>query len=252
MATGIACRLHGANLRRIIMLETPGPLAVRRLVSFCEAVHDKRMTVEGIEAVRVDKDTGALSAWDQGKIAVLIDPMGEAVARMKPDVFIDATMAKRNPGTTMEDAPLVIALGPGFTAGKDCHAVIETNRGHNLGRILYTGAAEKNTGIPGSISGYTTERVLRSPEVGIFVTNRQIGDMIHRGDIIGTVDSATITAEIDGILRGLIRPGSLVTQGLKVGDIDPRGMPGYCITISEKARSLGGAVLEAILAAFNR
>ena len=250
-ATGVACRLYRANFKRILMLETPSPLAVRRQVSFCEAIHDKNMTVEGIESVRIDGEDELAAAWAAGKVAVRVDPQGESVARCKPDVFIDATLAKRNLGISITDAPLVIGLGPGLTAGTDCHVVIETNRGHDLGRVISTGMAEPNTGIPGTIAGYTAERVLRAPTEGFFITEKQIGDLVRKNEIIGRVGAAEVAAQIDGVLRGLIRPGSPVKKGLKIGDVDPRGDAGLCSTISEKARALGGAVLEAMLAVYN-
>lgn len=251
-ATGIACRLHRANFTRILMLETPSPLAVRRQVSFCEAIHETSTAVEGVVAVRVIDDFERDAAWGSGKIAVRIDPQGVSLTCCKPDVFIDATLAKRNLGTAITDAPLVIALGPGFTAGTDCHIVIETNRGHDLGRLISSGTAEANTGIPGTIAGYTRERVLRAPADGTFTTEKQIGDPVLQGETIGRVGTVEVTSQIGGVLRGLIRPGSAVRAGLKIGDVDPRGEISYCDTISEKARALGGAVLEAILAAYNR
>ena len=251
MASGIACRLHRANFKRILMLETPCPLAVRRQVSICEAVHEGGMQVEGIHAVLVADHAGLQAAWAAGSIAVRVDPQGESLGWCHADAFIDATLAKRNLGTCITDAPLVIALGPGFLAGRDCHVVIETNRGHDLGRLISAGMAEPNTGIPGTIAGYTRERVLRAPAEGSFLTDRQIGDPISKGEVVGRVGTAEVTSQIDGILRGLIRPGSSVTRGLKIGDVDPRGEAGYCDTISEKARSLGGAVLEALLARYN-
>ena len=251
MATGVACRLFRANFRRILMLETPSPLAVRRRVSFCEAVHERTVSVEGIEAVMVSDEPELQQAWTAGRIAVTVDPRGESIGRYRPDLLIDATLAKRNLGITKADAPLVVALGPGFIAGKDCHVVIETNRGHDLGRLISDGTAEPNTGIPGDIAGYTKERVLRAPADGLFTTGKEIGDPVRKGEVIGRVGTAEATAQIDGVLRGLIRPGSAVSKGLKIGDVDPRGIAGYCDTISEKARSLGGAVLEAILAEFN-
>jgi xanthine dehydrogenase accessory factor len=231
------------------MLETPAPLAVRREVSFCEAVHDGQKSVEGIAAVRIDDGTGLARAWDNGMIAVTVDPQGDTVRRLQPDIFIDATIAKRNLGIAITDAPLVVALGPGFTAGTDCHVVVETNRGHNLGRLITKGQAEPNTGIPGNIAGFTRERVLRAPADGRFCSDKRIGDPVAKGTAIGQVGGRTVVATIDGILRGLIRPGSQVKAGLKIGDIDPRGDATYCHTISEKARALGGSVLEAILAA---
>lgn len=252
MATGVACRLYRSGFRRILMLETHFPLAVRREVSFCEAVHDGRKSVEGIEAVRVDDGAGLASAWEKGLIAVMADPKGDTVRSVQPDIFIDATVAKRNLGVAIADAPLVIALGPGFIAGKDCHLVVETNRGHNLGRLIASGEAEPNTGLPGNICGFTIERVLRAPANGPFITTKQIGDLVIKGEVVGRVGTEAVTAPIDGILRGMIRPGSHVTAGLKIGDIDPRREAAYCHTVSEKARALGGAVLEALLAAYNR
>lgn len=250
-ATGIACRLHGANFKKILMLETSAPLAVRRQASFCEAIHENSMNVEGVAAVKITDKFGLDTAWAAGMIAVLVDPQGESISSLQPDVLIDATLAKRNLGINIADAPLVIALGPGFTAGSDCHVVIETNRGHDLGRLITAGMAQANTSIPGTIAGYTRERVLRSPADGIFITQRQIGDPVGKGEVIGQVGTIEVTSQLDGILRGLIRPGSTVRKGLKIGDVDPRGETGLCTTISEKARALGGAVLEAILAVYN-
>ncbi len=206
MATGVASRLFRSNMKRILMLETAAPLAVRRSVSFCEAVREQTIVVEGIEAVRVDNDAGIVEAWRTGKISVRVDPQSESILRYKPDILVDAILAKRNVGTSIRDAPLVIALGPGFIAGKDCHIVVETNRGHNLGRLITSGAAEANTGIPGNIGGFSKERVLRSPADGLFVTQKRIGDAVYEREVIGHVGNAQVYAEIDGILRGLIKP----------------------------------------------
>lgn len=252
MATGVACRLYRANFTRILMLETSSPLAVRRRVSFCEAVHDRSTTVEGVEAVRIDAEFELIGVWEAKKIAVLVDPKGYSIERLHPDVLIDATLAKRNLGIFRADAPLVVALGPGFVAGTDAHVVIETNRGHDLGRLIYAGEAEANTGIPGDIGGYTKERIIRAPADGVFRVEKQIGDLVSKGELIGSIGASEICAPLDGVLRGLIRPDSVVTTGLKIGDVDPRGDASYCDTISEKARSLGGAVLEAILANYNQ
>ena len=163
MATGVASRLFRAHLGRILMLETQSPLAIRRRVCFCEAIHDHTKVVEGIAAVRAADEHEVLDAWRAGKIAVRSDPDGNSVRELKPEVLIDATLAKRNLGISVRDAPLVVGLGPGFTAGRDCHVVVETNRGHNLGRVITKGSAEPNTGVPGNIGGYSNERVLRSP-----------------------------------------------------------------------------------------
>ncbi|MDH3998968.1 MAG: selenium-dependent molybdenum cofactor biosynthesis protein YqeB [Desulfuromonadales bacterium] len=252
MATGVACRLYRANFRRILMLETPNPMAVRRRVCFSEAVYDKSITVEGIEAVKVSDEAALSAAWAAGKIAIRVDPQAQSVGQNRPDVFIDATLAKRNLGIKITDAPLVIALGPGFVAGEDAHIIIETNRGHNLGRTISAGPAEANTGDPGNIGGYTTERVLRAPADGAFITERQLGDCVNEGDEIGQVGGVAVNTVLGGVLRGLIRPGITVSEGQKIGDVDPRGDVSYCNSISEKARAIGGAVLEAILARYNR
>lgn len=252
MATGVACRLYRANFRRILMLEAPSPLAVRRQVSFCEAVHDRTATVEGIEAIRVEGEGEIDRAWAAGMVAVKVDPAGESLARLKPDAFIDAVIAKRNVGTSITDAPLVVALGPGFVAGSDCDVVVETNRGHDLGRLIWEGSAEPDTGIPGTVAGYGKERVLRAPAAGIFSTGCRIGARIGKGDLVGRVGEEEVRAEIDGVLRGLIRPGSAVSKGLKIGDVDPVGDAACCATVSDKARALGGAVLEALLGVFNQ
>lgn len=251
MATGVACTLYRANFRRILMLEIPHPLAIRRRVSFCEAIHDQATSVEGIEAVRVSGESELEKAWGGGKIAVSVDPEGESVRLYRPDVLVDATLAKRNLGISMEDAPLVVALGPGFAAGRDCHVVVETNRGHDLGRLIRAGSAEADTGIPGDISGYRAERVLRAPAAGIFHAVRGIGDPVRAGDLVGTIGTDEVITPIAGVLRGLIRPDSRVSAGLKIGDVDPRGEVAYCDTLSEKARTLGGSVLEAMLSAYN-
>ena len=251
MASAVAWRIFISNIRNILMLETASPLAVRREVSFCEAVHEGRKTVEGIEALKVDNYDGVRKAWAQGKIAVAIDPEWKLLDSAQPNVVVDAILAKKNKGTHMKEAPLVIGLGPGFVAGEDVHLVIETNRGHNLGRVINSGNAEPNTGIPGPIEGYTEERVLRAPCDGVFNARLSIGSPVKSGDTIGAVEQAAVPAKIDGVIRGLIRSRRRVRQGLKIGDIDPRGRADYCYTISEKGRAIAGAVLEAILRIYN-
>jgi xanthine dehydrogenase accessory factor len=248
MASGIAVRLYKAGLRAILILEVPAPSAVRRTVSFCEAVYDGEQQVEGIRARRAQNREEIAALWRQGIIAVAVDPDWELLGQIQPHVCVDAILAKRNMGTTLTDAPFTLGIGPGFTAGVDTHAVIETNRGHNLGRVYTEGAAQANTGIPGNICGYTVERVLRAPEEGITQTHRQIGELVRAGDVALSVGGAPVAALLDGVVRGLIRSGVAVTKGTKVGDIDPRGNAEYCYTVSEKARALGGAVLEAICA----
>jgi xanthine dehydrogenase accessory factor len=251
MASAVAWRMYMSNIRKILMLENASPLAVRREVSYCEAVHEGRKTVEGVEALKVDDYDDMRKVWIQGKIAVVVDPNWKMFDQAQVNVVIDAILAKKNTGTHMKEAPLVIGLGPGFVAGEDAHLVIETNRGHNLGRIITSGNAESNTGIPGPIEGYTEERVLRAPCDGVFNARLSIGNHVKQGDAIGTVAEETVVTRIDGVIRGLIRSPVSVRGGLKIGDIDPRGIVDYCYTISEKARAISGAVLEAILRVYN-
>jgi xanthine dehydrogenase accessory factor len=250
MASGVAWRLYMANIRRIYMMEVAQPLAVRRLVSFCEAVYDKTQTVEAVTAALVADKAAIHKAWADDRIAVIVDPEWSTLERIRPDVVVDAILAKGNLGTSVAEAPLVIGLGPGFRAGRDAHMVIETNRGHNLGRVITSGSAEPNTGVPGSIGGYTRQRVLRGPADGNFRSKTAIGDLVKKGDVVGHVDRSEVRAEIDGVIRGLIRSGTQVGTGMKIGDIDPRGDTRYCPTISEKARAIGGSVLEAVLRAY--
>ncbi len=251
LATAVACRLFHANIRKIFMLETPEPVAVRRTVAFCEALRKSQAIVEDIKAVQADSATGIQRAWTDGCIPVLADPDWRFIPQMAPDVVIDAILAKRNLGTRMDEAPLVIALGPGFTAGVDALIVIETNRGHNLGRVILEGAAAPNTGRPGNIAGYTVERVLRAPVSGLFTSERKLGDLVKRDDHIGNVNGCPIKPAIDGMIRGLIHSGERVPKGMKLGDIDPRSDTAYLDTISDKGRAIGGAVLEAILRRYN-
>jgi xanthine dehydrogenase accessory factor len=251
MASGVAWRLHRANFRRIAMLEAPLPRAVRRTVSFCEAVHECGAEVEGVRAELVRDPWTAREAWLRGVIPVIVDPEWHAIHALRPEVTVDAVLAKRNLGTRAGEADLVLALGPGFEAGVDAHMVIETNRGHDLGRIIDSGRAQENTGVPGSILGHSRERVLRASGSGTFRAQARIGEAVRTGDRLGSVDGEPVRAGLDGVLRGLLRDGTGVRPGTKLGDIDPRGEPGYCFTISEKARALGGAVLEAILRRYN-
>jgi xanthine dehydrogenase accessory factor len=251
MASGVAWRLWQANIRRIFLMEIPRPMAVRRRVSFCEAIYEKEFIVDGVPAVRVESAAETYQAWEQGKLAVAVDPQWTLIKRLQPQIVIDAILAKTNLGTALSEAPLVIGLGPGFRAGVDVHMVIETNRGHNLGRVLLTGAAEVNTGIPGDIGGYAQERVLRAPCGGIFTTGAHIGASAGQGENIGAVGAEPVAAGIAGIIRGLLRDGTEVEPGAKLGDIDPRGDTGYCLTVSDKALAIGGAALEAIMRVYN-
>jgi len=252
MASGVAHRLRQSHFK-ICMLEIPHPLAVRREVSFCEAVYEGEKAVEGVRAKLISAPKGIQSVWEEGKIPLLVDPDGKKTRNfLKPHVLIDAIIAKKNLGTQKNDAPLVIGLGPGFTAGKDVHVVIETNRGHNLGRVILRGPAEPDTGIPGDIGGYTVERVLWTMKKGIFHAHKSIGDRVNKGSVVAVVDDFPVIAKISGVMRGLLREGVEVRKGMKVGDIDPRGKRELCFTISDKARAIAGGVLEAILFWFNR
>ena len=254
MASAVAWRLYMANMRRICMLDLEHPLCVRRQVSFCPALESGTAMVEGVRAIAVSNWGDVQAAWASQRLAVLSTTHWPQVAAgaPAPDVLIDAILAKSNLGTRKDEAPLVIGLGPGFTAGEDCHLVIETNRGHDLGRIIASGSAEPNTGVPGSIAGHTDDRVLRAPMAGSFDSQRAIGDSVRRNDVIGHVAGQPVTARLDGMLRGLIRPGTTVTAGLKLGDIDPRGKREHCQTISDKARAIAGAVLEGVMRSCNQ
>lgn len=252
MASAVAWRLYMANIRNIVMMETETPLAVRREVAFCEAVYTGSKTVEGVEALRASGAEHFHSIWGQGKIVVTVDGEWNTLRNMRPDVLVDAILAKKNLGTCTDDAPLVIGLGPGFVAGEDVHLVIETQRGHNLGRIITAGAAEPNTGVPGAVEGVAAERVLRSSADGEFRSSFRIGDYVEKGDAVGRIGDTPVVGRIGGVLRGLIRPGTRVTTGLKIGDIDPRSDVTNCFTISDKARTIAGSVLEAVLRTYNR
>ncbi len=248
LASGVAYRLHRSGFP-LIMTELPAPTMVRRAVSFGQAVYDGETTIEGVTARRVARPGEALGIARAGEvIPVLVDPEAESPGILQPAVLVDAIMAKRNTGTRLDDAPLVIALGPGFTAGVDCHAAIETNRGHWLARIIYQGSPQPDTQTPGKVKGYTGGRVIRAPAAGHLEPLAQVGDRLRKGDLIGSVGGHEVRAMFDGVLRGLIHPSVLLTKGLKVGDLDPRETDRYSFSISEKSLAVGGAVLEAILA----
>ncbi|PIP08817.1 MAG: molybdenum hydroxylase [Syntrophobacteraceae bacterium CG23_combo_of_CG06-09_8_20_14_all_50_8] len=250
MATGIACRLFMANLKMLVMMEIPKPITVRRTVAFSEAVYESEKEVEGVKAEYAGNFADIFDIWRRRNIAVIVDPEWRFVNELKPDVVVDAIMAKRNTGTKKEEAPLVIGVGPGFTAPHYVHAVVESNRGHDLGKVIYSGSAEPATGMPGSTMGYTRERVLRAPHGGMVRHIKDMGDEIKKGDLILYLDKTPVYASIDGILRGLIREID-VTAEEKIGDIDPRGVKEYCYTITDKARAIGGGVLEAIMHFYN-
>ena len=263
IATGTIHRLHRSGYR-VLVLETKRPAAIRRQVSFCEAVYEGKTQIEGVTGIRV----GAVirtkadmtrkvrmeieNIWDRRCIPILVDPEGESINVLQPEIVIDAVLAKKNLGTSCDMAPLTIGFGPGFTAGEDVDIVIETMRGHNLGRIITKGPALADTGIPGNIDGYTNERVLRSPEKGVVHLKNKIGDVVEKGEVVMEVRTEEgriipVNATISGIIRGLIKEGYPVVKGFKIGDIDPRtGELENCFTISDKARCIAGSVLEVV------
>jgi len=246
LATGVIHRLHRAGMR-VTATELPQPLVIRRAVAFASAVYEGVWEVEGVAARRVTDETGMDRVLAAGKVPVWVDPQARVVQRLHPDVVIDAIMAKRNTGTSIADAPVVVALGPGFTAGRDCHAIIDTMRGHDLGRVIYHGQAQPDTGIPGKVGGEAARRVLRAPADGLFVGQRKIGDVVQAGETVAQVSGQPVVARIDGVLRGLLHDGLTVRAGCKVGDVDPRAIIEHCFTISDKARAIGGSALETIL-----
>ncbi len=246
LGTGVAWRLYQSGFP-VIITELAQPLVVRRAVAFASAAFDGASTVQGVTARRAGSFEEAERWLQAGTIPLLVDPETRARDHFRPSVLIDAVIAKRNTGTRLTDATLVVALGPGFTPGMDCHAVIETNRGHNLGRVLWDRPAEPNTGVPGEIGGRGAERVLRAPCDGVLKGIMQIGDRAKTGDVIALVGEGKVLAPFDGILRGLVHDGLTVKSGMKVGDVDPRAAREACFTISDKALAIGGGALEAIL-----
>ncbi len=251
LATGVAYRLHRIGFS-VVMTELAQPTVVRRYVSFAQAVFDGVATIEGVRARLVPTPGAALAATRDGDVAVLVDPQAHAVETLRPAALVDAIMAKRNTGTGIGDAPVVVALGPGFRAGVDAHAVIETNRGHRLGRVLLRGEAEPDTGVPAPVGGRGAERVLRAPADGLFIGVGEIGDRVAPDEVLGYVGGEAVRSPFDGCLRGLIQTGVPVRRGMKVGDVDPRATREHCFTISDKALAIGGGVLEAVLALLAR
>ena len=246
IASGIALRLHRAGMQ-VVMTDLPAPTAIRRTVCFSQAILLGEMTVEDVTARRADSVEEAEDLLRRGLIPVLADPDCACRAQLRPDALVDAILAKRNLGTKIDDAPVVVGIGPGFTVGEDCHAVVETMRGHTLGRVIYRGSALPNTNIPGLIGGYAGERVLRAPADGVFTRILDIGDEVQPGDIAGTVNGQPMKCTIGGVVRGILPSGTPVHRGMKSGDVDPRCQPEYCTTASDKALAVGGGALEAIL-----
>ena len=252
ISTGTIHRLFRAGFP-VLALEAERPSAIRRWVAFSEAVYDGAAAVEGVTAVRIGRVEEVGRALSEGRVPLLVDPAGESIRRLRPAAVVDAILAKRNLGTTLDMAPLTIALGPGFAAGKDVRYVIETMRGHDLGRIIAAGSAAPNTGVPGQIGGYGAERVIHAPAAGVFRMRRDIGSVVEAGEIIGIVASGSteipVRAQIAGLVRGVLRDGYAVTAGFKLADVDPRlEQLKNCATISDKARCIAGSVLELVCA----
>lgn len=245
LATGIASRLYGAG-HEIMMTEIPVPLTVRRTVALSRAVYERDVLVEEMRGRLAENRETAERIMADGDVAVMVDPDASSAVWYRPDVIVDAILAKKNLGTKINDAPFVVGVGPGFTAGLDCNCVIETKRGHTLGNIIWDGRAIPNTGIPGNVGGYTTERLLRAASDGIINPVVSIGDYVEKGQITAFTGEKPVYAQMSGIVRGMLQPGVKVREGLKIGDIDARAERLHCETISDKARAIGGAVLEAV------
>ena len=245
LATASIIRLHNSGFK-VIALDIEKPTVIRRTVSFAQAMFDKQMTVEGVTAKLCDIDS-VNKVLEEGFVPVVIDPKGEVIKRYKPTVVVDSIIAKKNLGTNRDMAPFTVALGPGFKAPDDVSCVIETARGHNLARLIYNGSASPNTGIPGNIAGFTTERVIHSPCEGIFRATKKIGDIVKRGDVIAYVGETEVLASLDGMIRGLLHDDLYVPEHFKISDIDPRGENADYLTCSDKARALSGSVLEAVM-----
>ena len=246
IATGIALRLYRAHFQ-VVMADIARPTAIRRTVCFSQAIINGETTVEDVTARLAENAEDVNSILARGEIPVLIDPEARMVRELKADALVDAILAKRNLGTKITDAPIVIGVGPGFTTGENCHAAVETMRGHTLGRVIYEGSPLPNTNVPGLIGGYAGERVLRAPDDGIFHLLKDIGSVVREGDAVGEVNGKPMQCTISGVLRGILADGTPVHKGMKAGDVDPRCKVEYCHTASDKALAVGGGVLEAIL-----
>ncbi len=246
-ASAVAHRLYRSGFR-VVSTEIAKPTAIRRLVSFAEAIYSGELIVEGVKGIAYTLDNLMdLETFDWSHIPIVVDPKGALIERWQPDVIVDARIMKRNLDNKIDDAPLTIGLGPGIEAGKDVHYIVETNRGHHLGRIIEKGFSSPNTGVPGTVMGYSKERVLRSPANGMFRSIKKLADTVQQGDLIAKVGEEPVIATISGIIRGLTHDGIEVHKGQKIGDIDPRHEPSNSDTISDKARTISGAVLEIIM-----
>ncbi len=246
LASGVILRLHHSGFH-VIMAELSDPLTVRRLVSFSSAVHLGEFTIEDVKSVLVSSSEAALKILADHKVAIMVDPDATRLSSLYPVAIIDARMLKHDISSPLQDSPMLIGLGPGFTAGKNCHAVVETNRGPYLGRVYWRGACQEDTQIPEKVMGYSHERVLRAPAEGILHEVAKIGDVLNPNELIAIVEGQPVYAPFQGVLRGLVQDGLKVVKGMKIGDIDPRCDPQLCRIVSDKALAIGGGVLEALL-----
>ena len=251
LASGVALRLHRSGMQ-IVITELAQPLVIRRTVSFAEAIYQGEMQVEGVTAYRVESLKGIQDNWEEGFIPVLVDPDCTILKEMDQasvpiSVLVDGRMTKNPPYLDLNSASLLIGLGPGFVAGENCHAVIETNRSHFLGRVIWEGSAQPNTGVPEGFGNQYRDRVLRSPAEGIFQSHAELCEHLDAGDLIAEVNGHQILAPFKGVLRGLLHSGLHVNSGFKIGDLDPRDDPIYCTLVSDKSLAIAGGVLEAIL-----
>lgn len=246
LASGVGLRLHRVGIH-VLIVERPRPLAVRRSVAFAQAVYDGAITIEDVAGRLIDSPGEMAACWRKGEVPVIVDPELSFLSERRPLVLVDARMRKKAFSMDLDIAGLVIGLGPGFTVGENCHAAVETNRGHFLGRVYWEGSPEADTGVPGTVQTYAAERVLQAPSAGIVETLVEIGDTVAEGDPILGVAGEVVTAPFDGVVRGLIHDGVEIRQGTKVGDVDPRPEAFRCWFVSEKSLAIGGGVLEAIL-----
>jgi len=247
VASGVIQKLHRTGFR-VLVLEIANPTSIRRTVCFSESIYSGKTVLENIVAVFARNKEEITNAWNKNEVPVVIDTKGDYIKIFKPLIVVDSIMAKKNTGMNKNLAPITVGVGPGFIASVDVDVVVESNRGHNLGKLIFEGMAEPNTAIPGKIEGFTWERVLYSPCEGIFKTHYKIGDIVKKDEIIASVNGENILSKIDGLLRGILRDDTYVSANFKVGDVDPRmDQTNNCYTISDKARAIGGAVLEAVL-----
>ena len=245
LASGAIRRLILAGFP-VIALEMENPLCIRRTVSFATAVYDGESEVEGVRGKLFEIGDESLNGAKKSIAAIIIDPDGKSIDNLSPSILVDARMMKKNSDVTRKSAPVVIALGPGYTAPEDVHYVVETVRGHNLGRVISEGTALPDTGVPGKLGGESAKRVLRAPISGIFNSIVKLGEMVSEGEVVGELSGTEIKSELNGLLRGLLHDGVEVSEGMKIGDIDPRGIRDYMNSVSDKANAIAGGVMEAV------